>query len=84
MLMFYFSNNSLLLVKWVEISQDKMIFFVACKQMTLGNGLRGAVQCSTMLNAVMAKLHAIKYSSNATIEDKLTLHAANNFLREVS
>lgn len=29
MLMFYFSNNCSLLVKWVEISQDEMIFFVA-------------------------------------------------------
>lgn len=52
--------------------------------MTLGNGLCGAVQCGTMLNAAMPKLRAIKYSSKATMEDKLTLHAANNFLWEVS
>lgn len=50
----------------------------------MGNGLRGAVQCSTMLNAAMPKLHAIKYSSNTTVEDKLTLRAANNLLWEDS
>lgn len=86
MLMFYFSNNYSLLVKWVEISQEEMTFLFLCRLKTAdwGNSLCGAEQCSTMLNTAVPKLRAIKYPSNTTMEDKLTLHAANNFLWEES
>jgi len=46
--------------------------------MIMGSGLYRAVQCSAMLNAAVSDLCAIKYSSDATTEDKLTPHAANN------